>query len=98
MFFPPFAQLFSPLPLILLDIIFLFVRFIHLPFLQHPANTKELKNIIINQADPEYCFNINVLYHTSHLWSGRRRLSVGGSRGFMSGVSSFSSMAKVEKP
>lgn len=34
----------------------------------------------------------------SHLWSGRRRLSVGGRRGFRSGVSSFSSMAKVEKP
>lgn len=32
------------------------------------------------------------------LWSGRRRLSVGGSRGICSWVSSFSSMAKVEKP
>ena len=31
-------------------------------------------------------------------WSGRSRLSVGGSRVFSSGVSSFSSMAKREKP
>lgn len=37
-----------------------------------------------------YCF--------PYLWSGRNRLSVGGSSGFRSGVSSFSSMAKVEKP
>lgn len=59
MFFTPFAQLFSPLPLKFLYFVFLLVGSIHLSLLQHPV-TKNWKNAIT----PNALFEVTKLYIT----------------------------------
>lgn len=94
MLLAPFGQLVPPLPLKSLDRVLLPVRLLHVSLLQHPTGEKvggPNYNGINGKSDAGTS-------RSAHRWSGRRRLSVGGSRGLRRALSSFSSRAKVEKP
>lgn len=62
MFFTPFGQLFPAFPLIFLNIIFLFVRLIYSPLLQHSVNAQRNGDSKINRIDSEFNSDNSILF------------------------------------
>lgn len=87
-----FGHLLSPLPLLLLYLILLFISLGHLPLLQEPDG-RELPPLKPKSWFFPDCLKRKAREKAPNLWSGRKRVSVGGRTASSSGVSSFNSLA-----
>lgn len=97
--FSSLLHLLPPLPLLLLHLVLLFISLCHFSLLQEPGRDDQMREIKKSVSEKDsLSLSGNGSGSCLYLWSGLKRVSVGGRTACSCGVSSFDSRAYCEKP